>query len=113
MIINICNYEKFYKSLIDFKPDVIFLSCASFGFRGKKSFRDLQGNIMGTVNLLEACNSLPSLKSLVLVTTDKGYKDSKKLIKFSENDQLGGNEPYSTNKICSELIIKISTLAIV
>ena len=71
-----------------------------------KNFRDLPSNIMGTVNLLEACNSLPSLKSLVLVTTDKVYKDSKKLIKFSENDQLGGNEPYSTNKVCSELIIK-------
>lgn len=106
--INICNYEKFYKSLIDFKPDVIFhLAAQALVLEAAKNpLETYQSNIMGTVNLLEACNSLPSLKSLVLVTTDKVYKDSKKLIKFSENDQLGGNEPYSTSKVCSELIIK-------
>ena len=106
--LNICNYKEFNKTLRDFEPDVIFhLAAQALVFEAAKNpIETYQSNIMGTANVLEACNNLPSLKSLILVTTDKVYQDSNKLIKFSEDDQLGGNEPYSTSKVCAELIIK-------
>ncbi len=67
--------------------------------------RTYSTNVMGTANVLEAVRRTNTVKSCVIVTTDKVYQDSKDA-EYSENDALGGFEPYSTSKACCELVTK-------
>jgi len=70
----------------------------------KKPVDTFQVNIMGTVHLLEAVRSCSSVKAVVNVTTDKCYENREWLWGYRENDRLGGYDPYSNSKACSELV---------
>lgn len=61
---------------------------------------------MGTVNLLEALRNIVGLKIVVMVTTDKVYKNIENNIPFKETDNLGGHDPYSASKAASEIVIE-------
>jgi CDP-glucose 4,6-dehydratase len=60
-------------------------------------------NVMGTVNLLEAVRLCGGVKAIVNVTTDKCYENKEWLWGYRENETLGGYDPYSNSKACSEL----------
>ncbi|TKC03489.1 CDP-glucose 4,6-dehydratase [Pedobacter cryotolerans] len=61
-------------------------------------------NLMGTVNFWEAVRATPSVKAAVNVTTDKCYDNREWVWGYRENDPMGGKDPYSASKGCSELI---------
>lgn len=61
-------------------------------------------NVMGTVHLLEAVRSCPSVKAVVNVTTDKVYENREWVWGYRENEPFGGYDPYSNSKGCSELV---------
>ena len=61
-------------------------------------------NIMGTVNILNSIQDIKSIKSVVIITTDKVYKIKKNNKIYSEMDELGGKDPYSASKVCTEII---------
>ncbi|MDP3584912.1 MAG: CDP-glucose 4,6-dehydratase [Thiobacillus sp.] len=61
-------------------------------------------NVMGTVNLLEAVRQTPGVKAVVNVTTDKCYENREWVWPYRENEALGGFDPYSSSKACSELV---------
>lgn len=61
-------------------------------------------NIMGTVNLFQAIRNCNSVRSVVNVTTDKCYENKEWLWSYRENEPLGGYDPYSSSKACSELV---------
>ena len=61
-------------------------------------------NVMGTVHILEAARQCPALKAVVNVTSDKCYENRKNNGGYSENDPMGGNDPYSSSKGCAELV---------
>ena len=61
-------------------------------------------NVMGTVNLLEAVRSCDSVRSVVVVTTDKVYENREWLRPYREDEPLGGYDPYSGSKACAELV---------
>jgi CDP-glucose 4,6-dehydratase len=61
-------------------------------------------NVMGTVHLLEAVRACPSVKAVVNVTTDKCYENREWPWGYRENDPMGGYDPYSSSKGCSELV---------
>ncbi|MBF9040341.1 CDP-glucose 4,6-dehydratase [Rhodobacterales bacterium LSUCC0387] len=61
-------------------------------------------NVMGTVNLLEAVRATPSVKAVVIVTTDKCYENREWVWGYRENDPMGGYDPYSSSKACAELV---------
>jgi CDP-glucose 4,6-dehydratase len=61
-------------------------------------------NVMGTVHLFEACRQTPSVKAVVNVTTDKCYENNEWLWGYRENEPMGGYDPYSSSKGCSELV---------
>ena len=60
-------------------------------------------NVMGTVNLLEAARRLGTVAALVNVTTDKCYDNQERDQGYAEDEPLGGHDPYSSSKACSEL----------
>lgn len=61
-------------------------------------------NVMGTVHLLEAVRSTPSVRAVVNVTTDKVYENREWIWGYRENEAFGGYDPYSNSKGCSELV---------
>jgi CDP-glucose 4,6-dehydratase len=61
-------------------------------------------NVQGTAHVLQACRHVPHLKSVVIVTTDKCYRNEGQAWPYRESDPLGGNDPYSASKACAELI---------
>jgi len=63
-------------------------------------------NVLGTVNILEASFRSDSMQIVLVSTTDKVYKNTNSSKKFSEDDQLEGNDPYSASKVAAESAIK-------
>jgi len=61
-------------------------------------------NVMGTVNVLEAARSLPDLRAMVVVTSDKCYENRETGQAYTETDAMGGYDPYSASKGCAELV---------
>ncbi len=61
-------------------------------------------NVMGTVNLLEAVRQQPSVKAVVVVTSDKCYENRETSTPYIEADAMGGHDPYSSSKGCAELV---------
>jgi CDP-glucose 4,6-dehydratase len=87
------------------KPQIIFHLAAQpivrVGYYQAKETWDT--NLTGTIHLLEAARKLPSLKVIVVVTTDKVYRNSEKGASFVESDPLGGRDPYSASKAAADL----------
>ena len=62
-------------------------------------------NVQGTVNVLDACRRMPSLKAIVAVTSDKCYENREWAWPYRECDPMGGHDPYSASKGAAELVI--------
>ncbi|MEO0370025.1 MAG: CDP-glucose 4,6-dehydratase [Pseudomonadota bacterium] len=62
-------------------------------------------NLMGTVNVLEAVRACPSVRAVLVITTDKVYRNEDWVWSYRETDQLGGLDPYSASKACTELAV--------
>ncbi len=61
-------------------------------------------NVIGTVNLFEAIRQTAGVKAVVNVTTDKCYENRERNAPYAEDEALGGYDPYSSSKACSELV---------
>ena len=61
-------------------------------------------NIIGTANLLEIARESPSIRAIVVVTSDKVYADNKVIEAYDEDSELGGETPYNASKACAELV---------
>ena len=100
------DYKSLEKCIKRTKPEIIFHLAAqpqvleSF----KNPLETVNTNVVGTLNLLEIVRKYKFIKSVVIITTDKVYKNNDKKIKFSENDHLGGDDLYSASKACADII---------
>ena len=65
-----------------------------------------QTNLLGTVHLLEAIRRTPSIKTAVMITSDKCYKNVEWEWGYRETDELGGLDPYGASKACAEIAIQ-------
>jgi CDP-glucose 4,6-dehydratase len=61
-------------------------------------------NVTGTAHLLEAIRSVPTVRSVVVVTTDKVYENPEGPYPRRETDPLGGHDPYSASKAAAEIL---------
>lgn len=99
--INVCR-----EALDDCKPEVLIHLAAQPIVR--KSYKNpvntYETNIMGTVNILESARHIKSIKSVLVITSDKCYENNKVNRALIENDPLGGYDPYSSSKACAEHI---------
>ncbi|MBN1974469.1 MAG: CDP-glucose 4,6-dehydratase [Sedimentisphaerales bacterium] len=104
---NILDAEKLCLTLQKHQPEIVFHLAAQplVRYSYLEPVETFQTNVLGLVNLLEACRKLDSLKAIVIITTDKCYKDQKWQKGYKESDQLGGFDPYSSSKACAELVI--------
>lgn len=105
-IADIRDSERLAAAMIESKPDIVFHLAAQPIVRDsyKNPVETYSTNVMGTVNLLEIVRKCPSVKAVVNVTTDKCYENQEWDWGYRENDFLGGFDPYSSSKACSELV---------
>ena len=93
-------------SMRAFNPDILIHVAAQPLVQ--VSYRDpietYSTNVMGTIHVLEAAKKCPNLKAIVNVTSDKCYQNSESKRGYSENDPMGGDDPYSSSKGCAELV---------
>lgn len=104
---DINNQKKIIDDIKNIKPDILFHLAAQplVSESYKDPFKTFETNILGTLNVLEASKKVNSIKSILLVTTDKVYKDQGDKA-YKEIDELGANDPYSTSKACMELLVE-------
>lgn len=107
-IANILNKDKLDAAIQQAAPDIIFHLAAQALVR--PSYTDpvntYETNVIGTLNVLEAARKCKSVKAIVLVTTDKVYENKEWERPYSETDELGGYDMYSSSKACCEILIK-------
>ncbi len=93
-------------ALVRAEPQVVFHLAAQSLVR--ESYRDSVAtfgtNVMGTVNLLDACRNVAAVKAIVIVTTDKCYEEHPLGAPHRESDPFGGHDPYAASKACAELV---------
>ena len=104
---DIRDLDTLTEAMIKADPEVVFhLAAQPLVLEAyDKPVETFETNVMGTVNLMEAARRLGSLGALVMVTTDKVYKNENWHWPYRENDRLGGREPYSASKAASEFVI--------
>jgi CDP-glucose 4,6-dehydratase len=107
IIADIRNKEKLKEEVLSFAPDYIFHLAAQPLVRRSYQIpaETFEVNAIGTANLLEAVNLLPNRCSVVIITTDKVYENREKDILYNEADVLGGYDPYSASKACTEIVV--------
>jgi len=88
------------------RPEIVFHMAAQTLV--KHSYREpvetYETNVMGTVHILEACRTTPSVRAVVNITSDKCYENGNRKKSYVENDPMGGHDPYSSSKGCAELV---------
>jgi len=100
------DFTRLKEAMTKAAPEVVFHLAAQPLVRS--SYQDpvstYGSNVMGTVHLLEAMRSTPSVCAAVIVTSDKCYENREWLWGYRESDRLGGHDPYSSSKACAELV---------
>lgn len=107
VIADIRDKKKLQNEIDSFQPDYIFHLAAQPLVRRSYQIpaETFEVNVTGTANLLEAVIHLQKKCSVIVVTTDKVYINRKKNVLYKENDCLGGYDPYSASKACTELLV--------
>lgn len=103
---DIRDYEYLKKVLSTINPEIVIHMAAQPLVRLSYNFpvETYSINVMGTVHLLEACRCISGIKAIVNVTSDKCYENKEWHWGYRENEPMGGYDPYSNSKGCSELI---------
>ena len=106
---DIRDHDRLAAILVEQRPEMVFHLAAQPIVR--RAFVDpletFAVNVMGTANLLEAARRCPSVRAVVVATSDKCYRDTGADHPHREDDPLGGHEPYSASKACAELIVDV------
>lgn len=107
IIADIRDKKKLEQEVIAFQPDLIFHLAAQPLVRRSYEIpaETFEVNAVGTANLLEAINKLPGKCTVVIITTDKVYENKEQDLLYKEEDVLGGYDPYSASKACTEIVV--------
>ena len=103
---DICDLKKLRQTFETFKPEIVFHLAAQPLVRLSYSLplETFHTNIIGTANVIEAVRSAGTVRVFINVTSDKCYENREWYWKYRENDPVGGYDPYSASKGCSELV---------
>ena len=103
---DIRNEESLNTVLKEHKPEIVFHLAAQPLVRHsyKEPRLTYEINVIGTINLFEAIRNTKSVRVVINVTSDKCYENREYSNAYSENDPMGGYDPYSSSKGCAELV---------
>jgi len=103
---DIRDYKKIKKIFEKEKPEIIFhLAAQPIVLESYEDpIKTYSTNTLGTANILQIIKETPSVKSGVIITTDKVYENKNLNLSFKETDPLGGHDPYSASKAAADII---------
>ena len=107
--VNKLDFSKISEIVQETQPEFCFHMAAQplVNYSYENPVETYESNVIGTQSLLEAFRINAKTKStIVVITTDKVYKDLKQDKPYTETDSLGGKDPYSSSKACVELLLK-------
>ena len=94
------------KVVKEFKPEIVFHMAAQplVRYSYDEPLETYATNVMGTAHVLESIRAIDSVRAFVNVTTDKCYENREWVWGYREVEAMGGYDPYSSSKACSELV---------
>ena len=103
---DIRDFSSFFEVFKAYEPEILFHMAAQPLVRRsyENPLETYATNIMGTVNVLEAARQTPSVRVVVVITSDKCYENREWIYAYRENDPMGGRDPYSASKGAAELV---------
>ncbi len=106
IIADIRDADTLAKSMREVKPDIVIHMAAQpiVRYSYAEPLETYATNVMGTVHLFEAVRQTDTVRAVVNVTSDKCYENKEWPWGYRETDPMGGHDPYSSSKGCSELI---------
>ncbi|MDD5363752.1 MAG: CDP-glucose 4,6-dehydratase [Gallionellaceae bacterium] len=103
---DIRDLDSMQAAMAEARPEIVFHLAAQALVR--QGYVDPVGtmtsNVVGTMNVLEAVRSTPSVRAVVVVTSDKCYENREWHWPYREDEALGGRDPYSASKACAEIV---------
>jgi CDP-glucose 4,6-dehydratase len=102
------DFDVVDRALNEYEIDTVFHIGAQtiVGIANRNPMPTLRSNIIGTVNVLEACRKNPTVKRIIVASSDKAYGTSDKL-PYDERTELRGEHPYDVSKSCTDLIARM------
>jgi CDP-glucose 4,6-dehydratase len=99
--------ESLMRAMRDARPEVVIHMAAQplVRYSYENPVETYSTNVMGTVHLLEAVRAVGTVRSVVVVTSDKCYENKEWEWGYREDEPMGGYDPYSNSKGCSELVV--------
>ena len=106
-ILDISKIQNLKNTVKSFNPDIVFHLAAQSLVREsyREPIKTWETNVLGTINLLESLRKINKKCAVVIITTDKVYKNNEWEFGYRENDELGGHDPYSASKAALEIAI--------
>jgi CDP-glucose 4,6-dehydratase len=103
---DIRDFAAIAKVVKEFKPEIVFHMAAQplVRYSYDAPLETYATNVMGTAHLLESIRAIDSVRAVVNVTTDKCYENREWVRGYREDEAMGGYDPYSSSKACSELV---------
>lgn len=103
---DIRNYDTVHRAMRSFQPEIVIHMAAQPLVRlsYKEPVLTYATNVMGTVHVLEAARNVAGVRAIINVTTDKCYENKEWVWGYREDEPMGGYDPYSNSKGCSELV---------
>ena len=101
------DYEKLNQTIKQYRPEIIFHLAAQALVRKAYAHpkETYETNLMGSLNIMEAVRENDCVKTVVMITSDKCYENVEQIWGYKETDRMGGYDPYSSSKGCTELMI--------
>jgi CDP-glucose 4,6-dehydratase len=105
-LIDLAEHDRILEAISAIDPHYVFHLAAQplVRYSYRHPIETFATNTLGTAHILEACRQTKSTRACVCVTTDKVYWNQGETTAFSEEDRLGGADPYSASKACAELV---------
>ena len=104
---DINDTESLKKTILDFQPEIVFhLAAQPIVLESYNNpLETFHTNVTGTVNLLNELRKTDGVKTIVVVTSDKSYRNNEWVYPYRESDELGGRDPYSASKSCQDIVV--------
>lgn len=104
--VDIRDFDAVNEVFLKEKPEIVFHLAAQAIVKVsyEDPLRTYAANILGTAHILQAIRNTPSIRSAVIITSDKAYENVEWVYPYRETDRLGGRDPYSASKAAADII---------
>ncbi len=101
------NAKMLRNAIRDFKPEIVFHLAAQPIVLDSydNPVETFDTNVTGTVNLLNELRNVDSVRTIIVMTSDKSYRNNEWVYPYRESDVLGGKDPYSASKSCQDIVV--------